>query len=138
MKCYANRITTKPLNIPSTAPVAVTTNGTGYRVLPGQSDDQSDAQQEFKFVTSLTFSGGVTSPTAQLVIQGSADGAAWVDLVSGASRTEAGTYVETLDSTSVGLLPWVRARLVLAGGTPPTVYASVEIVSNGPFQLATS
>jgi hypothetical protein len=138
MKCYANRITTRLMNIPSTAPVAVTTNGTGYRVLPGQSDDQPDSAQEFKFVTSLTFAGGVTTPTAQLVIQGSADGVTWIDLLMGASRTADGTYNETLDSTTVGLLPWVRARLVLGGGTAPNVYASVEVVSTGSFQLSTS
>jgi hypothetical protein len=138
MKCYANRISVKLMNILSTATVAVTTAGTGYRILPGQSDDQSDASQEFKFVTSLTFAGGASTPTAQLVIQGSADGVAWVDLVSGASRTTEGTFNELLDSTSVGLLPWVRARLVLGGGTAPSVYASVEVVSTGSFQLSTS
>lgn len=138
MKCYANRISTKLMNIPSTGPVAVTTNGTGYRVLPDQSDLQTDAAQEFKFATSLTFSGGATSPTAQLVVQGSVDGVTWLDLLTGTSRTEAGTYVELLDSTSIGLLPWVRARLVLGGGTAPSVYASVEIVSTGPFSLSST
>ncbi|MFN7132359.1 MAG: hypothetical protein ACK4N5_09755, partial [Myxococcales bacterium] len=100
--------------------------------------DQPDSAQEFKFVTSLTFAGGVTTPTAQLVIQGSADGVTWMDLLMGASRTADGTYNETLDSTTVGLLPWVRARLVLGGGTAPNVYASVEVVSTGSFQLSTS
>ena len=138
MKCYANRISIKLLSIPSTAPVAAITNGPGYRVLPGQSDDQTDAAQEFKFITSLTFLGGVTSPTAQIVIQGSADGVVWMDLLSGISRNADGTYNDSIDSTTVGLLPWVRARLVLGGATPPTVYASVEVVSTGSFQLSSS
>lgn len=138
MKVYANRIGTKLMNLLSAAPVAVTTNGTAYRILPNQADLQTDAQQEFKFVTSLTVSGGVTSPTAQLVIQGSADGVAWVDLVSGTSRGQAGTFPELIDSTSAGLLPWVRARLVLDGGTPPNVYGTVELVSTGAFQISTT
>ena len=138
MKLYANRTSTKLMNIPSGSPVTVTTNGTAYRALPAQSDQEPDDLPEFKFVTSLTFSGGATSPTAQLVIQGSVEGTTWIDLVSGTSRTSDGTYVEALDSTSVGLLPWTRARLVLAGGTAPSVYASVEIVSTASFQLSTS
>ena len=56
----------------------------------------------------------------------------------GASRTADGTYPEAIDSSSVGLLPWVRARLVLGGGTAPNVYASVELVSTGSFQLSTT
>lgn len=138
MKCYANKVTTNLLNIPSTSPVAVSTSGTGYRILPEQGDGQDDARQEFKFVTSLTFSGGATSPTAQLVIQGSVDGSTWIDLVTGTSRTADGTYTEAIDSTSVGLLPWVRARVVLGGGTNPNVYAKVDVVSTGPFQLSST
>ena len=138
MKCYANLVTTKLLNILSTAAVIVTTNGNGYRILPAQVDPQTDDAQDFRFVTSMTFSGGATSPTAQIFIQGSVDGVVWMDLASGASRTGAGTYSEVIEANNVALLPWVRARLVLTGGTNPTVYASVDVVSNGPFQLATS
>ena len=138
MKCYANRVTTRLLNTPVSPPVAVTTNGTGVRILPEQSDRQTDAVQEFKFITSLTFSGGLTSPTAQLIIQGSLDGVAWNDLVLGTVRTDPGTYTEPLDSATVGLLPWVRARLVLAGGTAPSVVATVDVVSTGPFTLSST
>ena len=138
MKCYANLVTTRLLNILSAAAVAVTTNGTGYRILPGQSDEQTDDLQDFRFVTSMTFAGGASSPTAQIVIQGSVDGVTWLDLALGTSRTTAATYLEVIEASGVALLPWVRAKLLLGGGTAPTVYGSVDVVSNGPFQLATS
>ena len=54
------------------------------------------------------------------------------------SAHEAGTYVEALDSTTVGLLPWVRAKLVLAGGTNFGAVATVEVVSTGSFTLSSS
>lgn len=138
MRCYANQVTTKLLNIPSTAPVAVNTPGTGYRILPGQADQQTDDVQDFRFVTSMNFSGGATSPTAQIFIQGSIDGATWIDLAPGTSRTAAGTYVEVIEAAGVALLPWVRARLALGGGTNPNVYATVDVVSNGPFSLSST
>ena len=138
MKCYANLVTTKLLNILSSAAVAVTTNGTGYRILPAQVDQQTDDAQDFRFVTSMTFSGGATSPTAQIFIQGSVDGVTWIDLASGTSRTTPGTYAEVIEAANVALLPWVRARLVLAGGTPPSVYGSVDVVANGPFSLSST
>ena len=138
MKCYANQVTTRLLNIPSTTPVAVTTNGTAYRLLPAQSDEQTDDSQDFRFVTSLTFAGGVTSPTAQLFLQGSIDGITWFDVGSGTSRSADGTYREVIDNTANVLLPWIRVRLALAGATNPNVFATVDIVSNGPFQLSSN
>lgn len=138
MRCYANQLATKLLSIPSTAPVAVNTAGTGYRILPGQADKQTDDVQDFRFVTSLTFAGGASTPTAQLVIQGSVDGVNWMDLALGASRTVAGTFLEVIEATGIALLPWVRARLVLGGGTAPNVYASVDVISNGPFSLSST
>ncbi|MDP2307141.1 MAG: hypothetical protein Q8P18_14040 [Pseudomonadota bacterium] len=138
MKCYANQVTTRLLNIPSTAPVAVATNGTAYRLLPAQSDLQTDDAQDFRFVTSLTFAGGATSPTAQLFLQGSIDGTSWIDLGSGTSRTADGTYREVIDNNGAVLLPWLRVRLALGGATSPNVYASVDVVSNGPFQLSST
>ena len=138
MKCYANRVTTRLMNTPPQTPVTVTQNGPGVRILPDQSDRLNDSVQEFKFISLLTFSGGANSPTAQLIIQGSVDGFTWVDLVLGTVRTDPGTYAEALDSANVGLLPWVRAKLVIAGGTAPGVVASVDIVSTGGFQLSSS
>lgn len=138
MKCYANRVTTKLINTPPQTPVTVNQNGPGVRILPDQSDRLNDSVQEFKFITLLVLTGGVTSPTGQIVIQGSVDGITWVDLVAGTSRTATGTYVEALDSATVGLLPWVRAQLLLAGGTNFGAVASVDIVSTGGFQLSSS
>ena len=65
MKCYAYQLVTKLLQFLSAAPVTATTNGTAYRILPGSVDEQTDDQQDFRFVTAMTFSGGATSPTAQ-------------------------------------------------------------------------
>lgn len=135
MKCFANRITTSLLK---TASVAVTTDGTAYRLLPEGQDRLMDDTQDYRFVTSLDFSGGASSPTAQIVIQGSIDGSSWIDLATGTSRTSAAVYREIIDAASVPLLPWIRARVVLGGGTPPTVVAGVDIVSTGPFQLSTT
>ncbi|MFZ5480638.1 MAG: hypothetical protein ACOZNI_28000 [Myxococcota bacterium] len=137
MRCYAYQLSTKLLQILSTAAVAVTTNGTTYRILPGNGDLQTDDAQDFRFVTSMNFSGGATSPTAQWVIQGSVDGSTWLDLATGVSRTAPGTYLEVIEAANVALLPYIRARLVLGGGTNPTVYGTVDAVSNGPFQLTT-
>jgi hypothetical protein len=138
MKCFANRITTSLLNIPSTAQVAVTTNGTAYRILPEGQDRLMDDTQDYRFVTNMDFAGGASSPTAQLFIQGSVDGATWIDLANGVSRTAPGNYREIIDAASVPLLPWIRARVVLGGGTAPNVNATVDIVSTGPFQLSTT
>ena len=138
MKCYAYQLVTKLLQLLSAAPVTATTNGTAYRILPGSVDEQTDDQQDFRFVTAMTFSGGATSPTAQWVIQGSVDGSTWIDLATGTSRTTAGTYLEVIDASSVALLPWVRAKLLLGGGTAPTVYGTVDVVANGPFQLSST
>ena len=136
MKCYANRVNTRLLNTPGLTPVTATLNGIGVRVFPDQSDRQGDSIQEFRFMTSLVFSGGASSPTAQLILQGSIDGMSWIDLVLGTVRNEAGTYYEGLDSNNVGILPWVRARLVIGGGTPPGVVAGVDIISTAPFTLS--
>ena len=68
MKCYANRVSTKLLNIPATAQVAVNTDGTGYRLLPDQSDGQTDAAQDYKVVTNLNVTGG-NAPTAEKLMR---------------------------------------------------------------------
>jgi hypothetical protein len=138
MKCYANKVATSLLNIPGNAPVAVTTEGTPYRVLPDGQDRLMDDTQDYRFVISLDFAGGANAPTAQVVIQGSIDKATWLDLAPGAIRTTAGSYREILDAPSVPMLPWIRARLVLGGGTPPNVSATADLVSTGPFQLSTT
>ena len=138
MKCYANRVTTRLINTPPQNPVTATMNGQGQRILPDQSDRQSDSTQEFKFITVLVFTGGANSPTAQIIIQGSVDGVAWFDVLPGTDRTDPGTYNEALDSNTIGLLPWVRAKLVIAGGTAPGVVAAVDVVSTGPFSFSST
>ncbi len=138
MKCYCNRFGSKLLNIAPAAPVTVTTLGTPYRILPDQSDGQTDAAQDYKFVTTLNVVGGSGTPAAQLVIQGSVDGVLWFDVAMGASRTVAGVYAEIVDSANGLLMPWVRAKVTVAGTTPPAVDATIDVVSTGPFQLSNS
>ena len=138
MKCYPNRYGSKLLNIPASAPVTVPTTGTPYRVLPDQSDRQTDASQDYKLVTYLNVVGGSGSPMAQLVLQGSADGVLWFDVVLGTIRTAPGSYPEILDPPNGVVLPWVRIKLSVGGTTPPTVDATADIVATGPFQLSSS
>ena len=136
MKCFANRVTTRLFLVPSTASISASADGTAWRVLPEQGDRVSDALQEFKFVSTLTMSGGAGSPTAQVILQGSVDGTSWIDLATGTSRTADGTYKEILDNTSSALLPYIRARFSLGGSTPPSVFGVVDIISTAPFTLA--
>ncbi len=137
MKCYCNRVGNKLMQIPQAAPANVTVDGKAVRILPDQNDNQTDAAQDYRFVTVMNVVGG-TQPTAQLVIQGSVDGALWVDVASGTQRTAAGLFTEIIDSNNSLLLPWVRARLVLGGTANPNVDLAVDIVSTGPFQLSNS
>lgn len=137
MKCYCNRVGNKLMQIPQAAPANVTVDGKAVRILPDQNDNQTDAAQDYRFVTVMNVVGG-TQPTAQLVIQGSVDGALWVDVAAGTSRTAAGLYTEIIDSANSLLLPWVRARLILGGTANPNVDLAVDIVSTGPFQLSNS
>ncbi len=137
MKCYCNRVGSKLMMIPQPGAVAVTTEGKPVRILPDQTDGQTDAAQDYRFVTVMNVVGG-TQPTAQLVIQGSVDGVLWVDVASGTNRTAAGLYTEIIDSANSLLLPWVRARIVLGGTANPSVDLAVDIVATGPFQLSPS
>lgn len=135
MKCYCNRVGAKLMMIPQAGAVAVTTDGRPVRILPDQSDGQTDASQDYRFVTVLNVVGG-TQPTAQLIIQGSVDGVLWVDVAAGTNRTAAGLFVEIIDAANSMLLPWVRARVVLGGTANPSVDLAVDIVATGPFQLS--
>ncbi len=138
MKAYLNRFSVQLLTILVSAPVNVTTNGKALRILPDQSDNQTDASQDYRFVSTLNFVGGSGSPTAQLVIQGSVDGVTWIDVAPGASRVGAGTFFEIIDVPAAPLLPWIRARLIIGGTTAPNIDTTVEVVSTGPFQLSPS
>lgn len=115
--------------------LAVDTAGTAYRYQPidGQVDE---AELDIRFVIRHTQTGGATSPTSQLIIQDSSDNVNWKTAIAGTSRTADGTYIETLDSTSVALGPYVRAFLDVGGGTPPNVTnITVDMVSNAPLTL---
>lgn len=136
MKCYCNRYGSKLLLIPLAGAVTVTTDGKAARVLPDQTDGQTDANQDYRFVTTLNVVGGSGSPAVTLIIQGSADGTTWVDVAAGTVRTAPGLYTEIIDNANSQLLPWIRVRVVVAGTTPPAADCSVDIVSTGPFQLS--
>ena len=47
-------------------------------------------------------------------------------------------YAEIIDSANGLLMPWVRAKVTVAGTTPPAVDATIDVVSTGPFQLSNS
>ncbi len=136
MKCYCNRYNTKLLGIKSSAPVTVSTAGTGYRILPNQADTEPDSSQDYRFVSTMNVAGGADTPAARLSIQGSVDGVTWFEVAAGTNRTAPGAYVEVIDAPNSALLPWVRAFVTISGGTPPSVDAVIDIVSTGPFELA--
>lgn len=136
MKCYCNRFGSKLLLIPLAGAVSVTTDGKPVRVLPDQTDGQTDAAQDYRFVTMLNVVGGSGNPAVTLIIQGSADGTVWFDVAAGTVRTAPGLYAEIIDNPNSLLLPWVRARVAIAGTTPPAADCAVDIVSTGPFQLS--
>ena len=136
MKCYCNRFASKLLDIPAGTPITVTAVGKSYRILPDQTDGQTDAAQDYRFVSNMNFTGGSGSPAALLIIQGSVDGVLWFDVSPGTNRTAGGNYAEIIDTPNGLLMPWVRAKVVIAGTTPPSIDASIDIVSTGPFQLS--
>ena len=136
MKCYANRVGLRLLNIPGSAPVIAPVDGVPYRLLPDQSDHATDAVQDYRFVSTMNVSGGSGSPTAQVVIQSSVDGVVWYDIAQGATRSAPGVYPEFMDNAALPILPWIRAHLNVAGTTPPSVFVTVDIVATGPFQLS--
>lgn len=136
MKCYPNRFSSKLLMIPQAAPVTVTTDGKPVRILPDQTDGQTDASQDYRFTSVMNVSGGAGNPAAQLIIQGSVDGVIWFEVATGTSRTAPGLYAEIIDAPNSLLLPWVRVRVAIVGTTPPSVDALVDVVSTGPFQLS--
>ncbi len=136
MKAYLNRFAQQLLAILVSAPATVTTVGKSLRILPDQTDNQTDASQDYRFPSTMNFVGGSGSPTAVLVIQGSVDGVTWFDVAPGTNRTAPGVYQEIIDVPAAPLMPWIRAKLQLGGTTPPTVDAIVEIISTGAFQLS--
>lgn len=118
--------------------LAVDTLGTAFRWQPDSSGQVDEFELDARFVIRHTHTGGATSPTSQLVILHSADGVNWVTALAGTQRSADGTYTEVLDSTSIALLPYVRASLDVGGGTAPNcTNVSVEMCSNSPIQLLT-
>lgn len=105
----------------------------GFRIL-----NLVTGQNNVRLSSQLTVSGGVTSPTAQVVWQTSVDGVNWFDLAAGTSRTSAGTYFEVLDPNA-SLLGWVRAKVLLTGGTNFSITSFVaDLVATEGIGLATS
>lgn len=131
MTLYPHRNATRLLSVT----VAVNTNQTGtpFRIA-GQ--DPSLGPPAVKISTVVSASGGASTPTAQVVIETSADGITWIQAAQGTARAaDASTYPEVLDPTNGFLELFVRARLVLGGGTLPNATCQVEVVGDRPFVL---
>lgn len=117
-------------------PLAVDTNGTAYRVETQPGTEVDEAELDVRFYVAWTQAGGATSPTSQVIIQHSPDGTSWVNLVSGTQLTADGSQAQVLDSTTIALMPYVRAILDVGGGTAPNVTnIAAYILSNAPIVL---
>ena len=120
----------------SAGPLAVDTNGTTYRVETQPGTEVDEAELDVRFYVGWTQADGATSPTSQVVIQHSPDGVTWVTLVSGTQLTANGSQAQVLDSTSISLMPYIRAILDVGGGTAPNVTnIAAYMLSNSPLIL---
>jgi hypothetical protein len=111
--------------------------GASRQIRPVPTDDVPNDRQQYGVAVKVLASGGASSPTCQAVIEGSVDGTTWTTLLSGtAFPADGAAHAEILDTTNAALLPYLRAKTVLGGGTAPTSHTvTVEVISNAPFTL---
>lgn len=107
--------------------------GTSYAVVPADGDGVSDVGQTFRVFLVASQSGGATSPTTVVKLDTSPDGTTWIEAATSTQLTTDGNVAEFKSITALG--PYVRARTLLAGGTPPNHTAKVVLVSNAPFRI---
>lgn len=132
MQLLDQRSNTPLMNV--TPAVNTSKTGTTYRL--GDLTPESPQNPVFKISTVVSANGGASTPTAQVVVETSSDGVNWVQAAAGTVRAADGTtYPEVLDPNGGWLGPYVRAKLLLAGGTLPNATAFVELISNQPFSL---
>lgn len=110
-------------------------NGEVYEIKPVRHTDIDQSELELKAWCVVTTTGGASSPTADLVIETSADAVNWYTWDSITQITTATTSTQFLSTTDKVFFRYVRARLALGGGTAPTTTARVLLCSNGKFTL---
>lgn len=107
--------------------------GTSYTVVPADGDGVSDSGQTFRVFLFAGQSGGATTPTTVVKLETSPDGNTWVEAATSTQLQADGNVGEFKSVTALG--PYVRARSILGGGTPPSHTAKVVLVSDAPFRL---
>ncbi len=106
-----------------------------FTVVPSDIDDINDADQKWHALISATQSGGVTSPTTDVVVETSFDGGTtWFEVATATQLTGDGGKPELVELKALG--PRIRASKKLAGGTKPNSTAVVLLASNGLFKAA--
>lgn len=107
--------------------------GTSYTVVPADGDGVADSSQTFRVFLFGSQSGGATTPTTVVKLETSPDGTTWVEAATSTQLQADGNVGEFKSVTALG--PYVRARSLLGGGTPPSHTAKVVLVSDAPFRL---
>ena len=105
-----------------------------HTVVPSDADKTNDADQKWHVFVVATQSGGVTSPTTDVLIETSFDGGtSWAQIASATQLTGDGNVAELIELKALG--PRIRARKVLGGATKPNSTAVVYLASNGLHTL---
>lgn len=101
-------------------------------------DGVNDVDQRFVFHFFIVHSGGASSPTTIAKVQHSVDGTNWIDLVTATTITTDTTgTVEVKDTTNITspVFRYLRGVVTVGGGTAPSSYAVIKMVSNAAFRL---
>lgn len=114
------------------AMISTPTPGDTWKILPAV--QVNDADLKFHAWILLEINGGNSSPEATVHIETSFDGTHWTSaaepVVGNATNQNQCTLVEI---PTLG--PMVRARVAVAGGTPPTYTCQVQLCCNHPLRL---
>ncbi len=113
--------------------LAESQTGKTYSVLPSDGDSTSDRSQQWRVFFDVYQDGGSTSPTTDVYLQTSHNGADWITAAQSTQLTADGEIHEFKEVESLG--PQVRAVTMLGGSTAPSHNAVVKLASNGPFRL---
>lgn len=122
---------------------AVGVAGAAMRIRPAPDTAQqagagSDDNQVYSFLASIRCNGGASSPVCNVIIEGSADKTLWFPLAQTADVVANDTPVQlgASEVTGARIPPYLRARTVPGGGTPPTsIIATAWVISSNDFIL---
>lgn len=114
-------------------PLATGHTGTSYTVVPADGDRVNDVGQTFRVFLIATQAGGASTPTTVVKLDTSPDRNIWIEAASSTPLQADGSIAEFKSITALG--PYVRARTLLAGGTPPNHTVKVVLVSDAPFRI---